>query len=123
MSPTRPASLFRRSVLGLLLAGWSWAATAAVPATFTLQPSQSAQVGGAQITLLRLSDSRCPPHASCLLAGNVTASLLVREGSTLRTVKVFLPGRAALTPAGLLRLQAATRLGEGKRQRLTFRLN
>lgn len=90
--------------------------------TLTLTPGQTASVDGAKITLLRVTDSRCLPHAYCIMAGNVTASVMVSKLGTIRTLKVTLPGGAVNTPAGILRLQGATRMEKGQRQRLTLAL-
>ena len=89
---------------------------AAVPAaqTLTLRAGQTATVGDARITLLKFSDNRCPPAAHCLLAGNVVAQVFVVRGSTSRLYPVFLTGRAVRTPAGLVRLKAATYRENGR---------
>lgn len=106
-------------LLSLVLCG---AFSLASAAPFVLAPGQTAQAGEARITLLSVRDSRCPPRAYCIMAGQLTANVMVTRGSTTRTLKLLLPGQAQRTPAGTLKLTAATRLGESRPQKLTFDL-
>jgi hypothetical protein len=109
--------LLRRAVLGLGLLFCSGASAA----TLTLQAGQSALVGNTRVTLLRVSDSRCPPRAQCIVAGRVTARIFVVRGSSARLYTVFLPGPAVQTAAGALRLSAATGPQDNRRPpQLTF---
>ena len=107
-----------KRMISLTLLG-TLSAASATPLTLTA--GQTVQTGGARITLLRVTDGRCPPRALCIMAGNLTASVMVTKGSVTRTLKLWLPGQAVNTPAGTLKLTAATRLGQG-RQKLTFDL-
>ncbi|AAF11908.1 hypothetical protein [Deinococcus radiodurans] len=91
-------------------------------APLTVRVGQTVRVGGATVTVLRLTDGRCPPRAYCLLAGQVTASVMVTKGSATRTLKLTLPGRAVNTPAGTLKLTGASRLGQDRTPRLTLDL-
>ena len=91
-------------------------------APLTVRLGQTVRVGGAKVTVLRVTDGRCPPRAYCLLAGQVTASVMVTKGSATRTLKLTLPGRAVNTPAGTLRLTGASRLGQFRTPRLTLDL-
>lgn len=100
---------------------WSGCSLASA-APFTLAPGQPAQAGPARITLLSVQDGRCPPRALCLMAGELTAKVMVTRGNTTRTLTLRLPGQAQGTPAGTLKLTAATRLGERRAQKLTFDL-
>ncbi len=112
--------LLRRAVLGLGLL----TCASAGAATLTLQAGQTALTGGTKVTLLRVSDSRCPPRAQCIVAGRVTARVFVVRGSSARLYTVFLPGPAVQTAAGALRLSAATGPWENRRPpHLTFTVN
>ncbi|MDV6375935.1 hypothetical protein [Deinococcus arenicola] len=95
---------------------------AASAASVTLEAGQTITVqtitaGGAKITLLRFSDSRCPERAICVMAGNVKASLFVVRGKSARLYTVYLPGVPVQTLAGKVELKAATR---GVGQKLRF---
>lgn len=90
-------------------------------APFTLSPGQTVQAGQARVTLLNVRDGRCPPRAYCIMAGQLTANVMVTRGSTTRTLLLLL-GQPQRTPAGTLKLTAATRLGERSPQKLTFDL-
>ena len=102
----------------LLWAGCSLASAA----PFTLTPGQTAQAGKARIKLLSVQDGRCLPRAFCLMAGELTAKVMVTRGGATRTLTLRLPGQVQNTPAGPLKLTAATRLGEHRVQKLTFDL-
>ncbi|GAA5514498.1 hypothetical protein Dcar01_03254 [Deinococcus carri] len=111
-------------LLALALAGLSPASAAPGPDVLRLHAGQTTTANGAQITLLRFSDSRCPPRAYCILAGNVTAKVFVRKGPSARLYTLFLPGQAVNTPGGKLNLTAATRAERGQpRPVLTFTLD
>ncbi|EYB69426.1 hypothetical protein DEIPH_ctg008orf0164 [Deinococcus phoenicis] len=113
-----------RLLLLLALTGLPTASAAPKPHTLTLQAGQTASLNGAQLTLLRFTDSRCPPRALCVMAGNVTAKVFVRRGQSSRLYTVVLPGQAVGTLAGKLKLTAATR-AKARRQKqvLTFTLD
>ena len=112
-------------LLGAALLATPATAAAPTPWTLTLRAGQTVSVPAtpgqpaAKVTLLSLRDSRCPPRAYCLVAGNVTARVFVTRGASSRLYTLTLPGVPAATLAGPLRLTAATRLGEGP-QRLTL---
>ncbi|QLG09587.1 hypothetical protein HLB42_01525 [Deinococcus sp. D7000] len=95
---------------------------AASASSVTLGAGQSAALNGAKVTLLRVTDSRCPLTAICVMAGNVKASLFVVRGTSARLYTVYLPGVPVQTAAGRVTLKAATRREEGGAQRLTFEL-
>ncbi|GGM09667.1 hypothetical protein [Deinococcus aerophilus] len=120
--PGAVTRFLRRAVLGLGLLVCSGAsASGASAATLTLQAGQSALVGDTRVTLLRVNDSRCPPRAQCIVAGNVAARIFVVRGSSARLYTVLLPGPTVQTAAGALRLSAATGPQEDRRPpRLTF---
>ncbi len=61
-----------------------------------LVPGQTAELGGRQVTLLRVQDSRCPPGVQCVRAGELSASLLVvaapgEAGPRTRLLRLTLP--------------------------------
>lgn len=85
-----------------------------------LSVGQTAAVRGGKVTLLRVLDSRCPPRAYCIMAGNLAASLMVTKGQTTRTLKLLLPGDAVNSPLGKLKLTSGTRLDRGKKQILVL---
>ncbi|QFP77990.1 hypothetical protein [Deinococcus sp. AJ005] len=95
-------------------------AASATSTSITLTAGQTVTSGGAKITLLRFSDSRCPVKAICVMAGNVKASVFVVRGKSARLYTVYLPGVPIQTAAGKVVLKAATRLEDGSAQRLTF---
>lgn len=90
---------------------------AASAASVTLEAGQTITAGGAKITLLRFTDSRCPERAICVMAGNVKASLFVVREKSARLYTVYLPGVPVQTLAGKVELKAATR---GVGQKLRF---
>jgi hypothetical protein len=54
-------------------------ASPTVPATFTLEPGQTASVQGVAVTFRQVvSDSRCPINAFCVWAGDATVVFSVR---------------------------------------------
>ena len=112
-------------LLGAARLGTPAMAAAPTPWILTLRAGQTASVPAtpgqpaAKVTLLSLRDSRCPPRAYCLVAGNVTARVFVTRVASSRLYTLTLPGGSAATLAGPLRITAATRLGEGP-QRLTL---
>lgn len=108
--------MFKLLLLTLTLTGLPAASAASV----TLSAGQSVAIGGAKVTLLRFTDSRCPEKAICVMAGNVKASVFVVRGTSARLHTVYLPGRAVPTAAGALSLKAATRREGGLLQRLRF---
>ena len=117
--------LLGAALLGTPATAAATLASPSVPWTLTLRAGQTASAPAtpgqpaAKVTLLSLRDSRCPPRAYCLVAGNVTARVFVTRGASSRLYTLTLPGVPAATLAGPLRLTAATRLGEGP-QRLTL---
>ena len=77
-----------------------------------LVPGQTAKLGGRQVTLLRVQDSRCPPDVQCIRAGELTASLLVAQapgepGPRTRLLRLTLPAGPNMGQ-GELHLVAAT---------------
>lgn len=61
-----------------------------------LLPGQTARLGGRQVTLLRVQDSRCLPDVQCLWAGELSATLLVvaapgEPGPRTRLLRLTLP--------------------------------
>lgn len=90
-------------------------------ASVTLAPGQTGRLGDRTITVLRVSDSRCPINARCIQAGELVASVLVGRGQTAQLLKLRLPGAPNTAWPGL-RIAAATDIEIGKRQplRITF---
>lgn len=103
-------------LLTLTLAGLPTASATSV----SLGAGQSVTVGGAQVTLLRFTDSRCPEQAICVMAGNVRASVFVVRGTSARLHTIYLPGGPVATAAGALSLKAATRRESGGARKLSF---
>ncbi|KQR15611.1 hypothetical protein [Deinococcus sp. Leaf326] len=61
-----------------------------------LSPGKTVWLGKRQVTLLRLQDSRCPPTANCVWAGELSAALLVvaapgEPGPRTRFLRLTLP--------------------------------
>ena len=112
----RTGSVLKRLLLTLTLAGLPAASAASV----TLGAGQSVNAGGARVTLLRFTDSRCPQKAICVMAGNVKASIFVVRGKSARLHTVYLPGVPVQTRAGDVTLKAATRLENNSAQQLSF---
>ena len=61
-----------------------------------LSPGQTTRLGGRQVTLLRVQDSRCPPDVQCIWAGELSATLLVvaapgEAGPRTRFLRLTLP--------------------------------
>ncbi len=85
-------TLLRRVLLPLaLLAGGAHAAT------LDLNVGQSGTLGQATLTLLRTQDSRCPMNARCIQAGELVATVLIREGSRVRLHRLTLPAPTGST--------------------------
>ena len=112
------APLLTRTLLTLALAS----VPAAAAASLTLGAGQTTTLNGTKVTLLRVTDSRCPPRAICVMAGHVKASLFVVKGSSARLHTVYLPGVPVVTAAGEVGLKAATRRESNGPQRLTFQV-
>lgn len=88
--------------------------------TFTVKLGQTVPLAGGQFTLVSMTDSRCPPRAFCLMAGNVRARVLLVQGQTSRFYTVFLPGQPVATISGTLRLKTATSRDTKGLPRLVF---
>ena len=106
-----PLTLLRRAVLPLALLGGAHAAT------LDLKVGQTGKLGDATVTLLRTQDSRCPMNARCIQAGDLIASVLVREGSRVRLLRLKLSDTTAQS-AGL-HISGATANMAGQRLPLT----
>ena len=81
-----------------------FASAAAGAATLTLQSGETGTLGKAQVTLLRLEDSRCPTDAQCIRAGELRLSLLVTEGGRSRFLKLSWPEAGNVPQAGGIRV-------------------
>lgn len=108
---TLPLTLLRRALLPLALLGSAHAAT------LDLKVGQSGNLGDATVTLLRTQDSRCPMNARCIQAGDLVASVLVREGSRVRLLRLNLSDTTAQS-AGL-HISGATANMAGQHRPLT----
>lgn len=89
-----------RVLFPLLLLGTASAATV------TLQAGQTGPLGGQTLTVLSVQDSRCPVDVQCVRAGEVRASVLVRQSGHLRLLRLQLPDGTGTDWAGV-RLSAA----------------
>ncbi|GGR99985.1 hypothetical protein [Deinococcus sedimenti] len=105
--------LLRRALLPLALLSGALLPGAAHAATLDLKPGQSGQLGHSTVTLLRTQDSRCPMNARCIQAGELVATILVREGQRVRLLRLKLPETAASTAA--LHISGATANMAGQR--------
>jgi hypothetical protein len=101
-----------QSVTHLFLALALASAGAANAATLELQPGQTGLLGNFTLTVLRVQDSRCRLDVQCIQAGELRASVLVRQGQTVRLLHLQTPEpvvRAEIEGRWLaLRLSAAT---------------
>ncbi|GGN37133.1 hypothetical protein [Deinococcus daejeonensis] len=104
-------TLLRRALLPLALLGGAHAAT------LDLKVGQTGRLGDATVTLLRAQDSRCPMNARCIQAGDLITSVLVRQGSRVRLLRLKLSNTTAQS-AGL-RISGATASMAGQRLPLT----
>ena len=86
----------------------------ACAASLTLAPGQTGTLGDRTITVLRVSDSRCPINARCIQAGELVASVLVRQGRTAQLLKLRLPEAFDTAWTGL-RIASATEIEAGRR--------
>ncbi|GGL90707.1 hypothetical protein GCM10010840_30950 [Deinococcus aerolatus] len=105
-----------RTLLTLALAS----VPAASAASLMLGAGQSTTLNSTKVTLLRVTDSRCPLKAICVMAGHVKASLFIVKATSARLYTVYLPGVPVQTTVGRMILKAATRRESGAPQRLTF---
>ncbi|PTA68829.1 hypothetical protein [Deinococcus arcticus] len=75
-------------------------------ATLDLRPGQSADLGAATVTLLRVQDSRCPMNARCVQAGELRAQVLLTQGGRIRLLALTFPAPQAAP--NILHIRAAT---------------
>ena len=107
-------TLLRRAVLPLALFGSAHAAT------LDLKVGQTGQLGDAIVTLLRTQDSRCPMNARCIQAGDLITSVLVREGSRVRLLRLKLSDTTAQSAGLHISGATATMVGQRLPVTVTF---
>ena len=104
----RPALLFVLAA-AILTPGFS-----AQAASVSLVSGQGAALGPQQLTVLSVRDSRCPMNARCIRAGELKASVLVRQGAQVRLLRLEFPENPSV-PWADLRISAAPERMAGDR--------